>query len=404
MECDIAIIGAGPAGCSAAIKLAASGLNIVIVDKARFPRDKICGDALSVDVVNQLAMLSKELSCEFKNMAEKTASHGVTIYSPNGKSVSIPFLNNGKAKCGYIVMRQNFDYLLFKEVKKYPNVQIIENKAISEINLEGDKVIIQGDDLLLKSKLVIGADGAYSIVNKHLGKIRVDKKHYSAGLRIYYENLRQFHPNNYIELYFFKDILPGYLWVFPLSNNRANVGIGMLSASISAKRIHLRAKLEELLATHPALKDRFSNARALETIRGFGLPLGSKKRPISGERFLLTGDAAGLIDPFSGEGIANAIRSGRVAAEHATKCFITQDFSASFNASYDQEIYSRMWKEFKISRSLQNLCTYSWLFNFLVGKAAQSAYLKKLLTDALAEVNVKKVLTRPCFYIRLLFR
>ncbi|MEM7110743.1 MAG: geranylgeranyl reductase, partial [Bacteroidota bacterium] len=81
-----------------------------------------------------------------------------------------------------------------------------------------------------------------------------------------------------------------------------------------------------------------------------------------------------------------------------------QDFSASFNTSYDNEIYSRMWKEFKISRSLQNLCTYSWLFNFLVGKAAQSAYLKKLLTDALAEVNVKKVLTRPGFYIRLLFR
>lgn len=404
LEFDIAIVGAGPAGCSAAIKLAASGLSIAIIDKASFPRDKICGDALSVDVINQLSMLSEELAIEFQQMAEKTAAHGVTIYAPNGHGVNIPFVNKGEKKCGYIVTRQDFDHLLFKTVKRNTKIQVFENQTISTVDLENGWVALEGDDLFLKCKLVIGADGAYSIVNKHLGKIQVDKRHYSAGLRVYYENVEHFHKDNYIELYFFQDILPGYLWVFPLPNKKANVGIGMLSSAVSRKKVNLRAKLQELTSSHPLLKERFSDARELETIKGFGLPLGSKKRSVSGERFLLTGDAAGLIDPFSGEGIANAIRSGRVAAEHAIECFKAQDFSSTFNTSYDKEIYSRMWKEFKISRSLQNLCKYPWLFNFVVSKAAQSTYLTKLLTQALAEVDVKKILTRPGFYLRLLFK
>ena len=164
--------------------------------------------------------------------------------------------------------------------------------------------------------MIIGADGAHSVVAKYLGTTTIERKHHSAGLRVYYENITSFHPDRYIELYFFNEILPGYLWIFPLPDNKANVGIGMLSDTITKKKINLRETLEKLMRTHPALKERFQYARPLETVKGFGLPLGSKQRKISGDRILLAGDAASLIDPFSGEGIGNAIRSGRVAAEH----------------------------------------------------------------------------------------
>jgi menaquinone-9 beta-reductase len=132
--------------------------------------------------------------------------------------------------------------------------------------------------------------------------------------------------------------------------------------------------------------------------------LGSKLRNISGERFLLTGDAASLIDPFSGEGIGNAIRSGRVAAEHILTCFDQQNFSAEYNLAYDKEIYRRMWKELKVSHSLQKLCRYPWLFNFVVKKGNQSKYLKQFLVEALANVEIKRLLTRPAFYYRMLFK
>lgn len=252
--------------------------------------------------------------------------------------------------------------------------------------------------------MVIGADGAQSVVAKYLGMANIERKHHSAGLRVYYENITSFHPGKFIELYFFKEILPGYLWIFPLPDNKANVGIGMLSDTISKNKINLRETLEKLILTQPVLKERFLNARPLETVKGFGLPLGSKRRKISGERILLAGDAASLIDPFSGEGIGNAIRSGRVAAEHVLSCFSKNDFSASFNASYDKEIYRRMWKELKISKTLQLLCRKTWLLNFVVTKANRSQYLQKFLVDALANPDQKKLLTNPGFYYRLLFK
>ncbi|MEM6522791.1 MAG: geranylgeranyl reductase family protein [Bacteroidota bacterium] len=404
MKFDIAIVGAGPAGSSAAIKLAKSGLKIAVIDQASFPRDKICGDALSVDVVNQLGMLSPELASEFERLSEKIPSQGVSIFAPNGKQVNIPFVNKGVNKCGYVIPRIKFDNLLFRQLNKFPNVENFENQKISEIKKTQNGVKVLGENFSISCPLIIGADGAHSVVNKHLGNIRVDKDHYSAGLRVYYKNVHGFNDGNYIELYFFKDILPGYLWIFPLPNNKANVGIGMLSSTVSKKRVNLKVVLNKLLRSHPLLKDRFKKSIPLETVKGFGLPLGSKKRSISGERFLLTGDAAGLIDPFSGEGIANAIRSGRVAAEHAISCFATNNFSEGFNKAYDKEIYSRMWREFKISRGLQNLCKYPGLFNFIVNKANQSKYLTELLTQALAEIDVKQVLTKPGFYLRLLFK
>jgi flavin-dependent dehydrogenase len=176
----------------------------------------------------------------------------------------------------------------------------------------------------------------------------------------------------------------------------------MLSSVVSRKKVNLKDTLTRLIKSHPELRERFKNAQPLETAKGYGLPLGSKKRALSGDRFLLTGDAASLIDPFSGEGIANAIRSGRIAAAHILKCFERKDFSKSFNEQYDQEIYRRMWNELKLSRALQQLCKYPWLFNFVVKKANQNKHAHQLLIDALSNVDKKKSLIDPAFYYKLL--
>ncbi len=402
---DVVIVGAGPAGSSCAIKLANSGLKVALLDKASFPRDKTCGDALSVDVVNQLPMLSENLASAFNKMQDKIASYGVKIFSPDHNHIDIPFIYKGSKSHGYISTRMSFDNLLFSEAKQTNNVSVYENCTVSVIEVKDNKNIIQTTTGTFEAAIVVGADGAHSIVSKYLGDIKVEKNHYSAGLRVYYENVASFHEENFIELHFFKDILPGYLWIFPLADNKANVGIGMLSSTVSKKKVNLKETLTKLLQTHPHLVDRFKDAKALETIKGYGLPLGSKKRNLSGERFLLTGDAAALIDPFSGEGIANAIRSGRVAADHLIACFKEQNFSAAFNKAYDKEIYRRMWNEFKISRTLQNVVRYPRLFNFVIKKARQSKYLQKFLIEALAEVEKKKkILYRPAFYFRMLFK
>lgn len=397
-------MGAGPAGTATAISLKDSGLSVALMDKSIFPRDKICGDALSVDVVNQLEMLAPSLSREFSNLERKGASYGVKIYSPDRNSIEIPFIYRGEKACGYTCQRIDFDTLLMKHLINVPNVKVFEGCEVSALENEKDRIHIKSSHGNFSAKVIIGCDGAHSIVGKNLQKLKPDKNHYSAGLRVYYEGVASFHPENFIELHFMKDILPGYLWIFPLPENKANVGIGMLSSVVSRKKINLREVLSKFLSTDPNLKDRFKSARPLETVKGFGLPLGSMRRQLSGDRFILTGDAASLIDPFTGEGIANAIRSGRIAASHILKSFQQQDFSASFNLQYDQEIYRKMWKEFQLSRSMQNLCKYPFLFNFIVKKANKHPKVHQFLIESLADINKKKTLTQPGFYYQMLFR
>ncbi|CAN5191687.1 geranylgeranyl reductase family protein [soil metagenome] len=401
---DVVIVGAGPAGCACAIQLAKTNLNVAIIDKSVFPRDKTCGDALSYDVVNQLQMLSPELSQNFQKLSLKLPSGGVRIFSPDRNKIDIPFIHAGKKSEGFTCKRIDFDNFLFQHVKSLSKIHVFENCACNQIREDADKIVVITDSITFYSKMIVGADGAHSLIAKRSGNMAVDKDHYSAGLRVYYKNVTGFQENNFIELHFLKEVLPGYLWIFPMSNNEANVGLGILSSAVAKNKINLKEKLTEVLKSDPVFKERFKNAEPLETIKGYGLPLGSKKRKLSGSRFLLTGDAASMIDPFSGEGIGNAIRCGRVAAEHIQKCFAEDNFSSEFNLQYDREIYRRMWNELRVSRMLQQLLKHPWLYNLIVRKANKNKYLKQFVTEALADVDTKKkLIVSPLFYLRVLF-
>jgi geranylgeranyl reductase family protein len=401
---DILVIGAGPAGAACALRLSKSGYNVAILEKDVFPRDKTCGDALSVDVVNQLPMLSEELLSDFLALPQKLSSHGVKIVAPDGKFLDIPFIYKGEKKHGFLCKRIDFDHLLYKHMSYSPHIRIIQNCKVSDIQQNGDGITVNTSKGVFKGKVIVGADGAKSVVARNLRKSELERNHFSAGLRVYYEGVTHFHPDNYIELYFFKEILPGYLWVFPLPDNQANVGLGMLASKVAKKKINLKETLNYLLATHPDLKDRFKNAKPIETIKGHGLPLGSKKRAISGERFLLVGDAAGLIDPLSGEGVGNALRSGRVAAEHLIRCIEQNNYTADFNKQYDAEIYCRMWKELKISRSLQTMYKHTFLLNTIIRKANKNKHFLRFMIEAMSDIETKNVLAKPAFYYNLFFK
>lgn len=401
---DVTIVGAGPAGCTTALQLSNKGLKVAILEKERFPRDKICGDALSADVINQIYRIDDSLAKNFNQLKTKKASNGVRFFAPNHQQLDIDFVNNNhKEAAGFIVKRIDFDNFYFNQIKDINNIDIYENYKVTDISKEEDGVTIITSEQSFKTRIVVGADGANSIINRKLTTNKLEKKHHCAGLRQYFENVSGFHPNNHIELHFYKDILPGYFWIFPLPNNQANVGLGMLSSEVSKQNINLKEKLKDIVNNHPNIKERFKNAKPIENIQGFGLPIGSKKKQLSGDHFLLLGDAANLIDPFTGEGIGNAIRSGRIAAEHIAKAFNQNQFSAKFNQQYDKEIYRAMWKELRISRSLQMLLNYPRIFNFVVNKANKNDSVRMLLTSMLDNVDLKRELLKPSFYIKLFF-
>ena len=401
---DVVIVGAGPAGCAAAYMLSGKGLKIGLLEKDTFPRDKICGDAFGADVTRQFHLMSEELTDKLQNFSQKIPANGVRFVTPANKLLDIEFtIPKDKYGGGFVAKRLDFDNFFFSETSKLGDVEIFQNQQVKSITTSADKIVLQTATASFEAKIALGADGTQSVLNKRLASNKVEKKHYAAGIRQYYSNVKNFHPDNHIELHFYKEILPGYLWVFPLPDNRANVGLAMLSSIVSSKKINLKEQLDTLLKNNPVLKERFKDAVPLENVQGYGLPLGSKKRTISGNRFLLLGDAAGLIDPFTGEGIGNAIRSGRIAASHAIKAIKENRFDADFNQQYDKEIYFKMWNEFKFGYSLQKLFRHPALINFVAKKANKNKSVQLLLSSMLNDIDLKKELAKPSFYFKLFF-
>lgn len=401
---DVVIVGAGPAGCAAAYMLSGKGLKIALLEKTQFPRDKTCGDALSADISRQLHLMSNDLGKKFEMLSEKVVSNGVRFFSPNSERLDIPFqAPKEHFGGGFVARRVDFDQYLFDEVKALPDVEVFENFPLLSTEISNEKINLKTPDAVFQADIALGADGAHSVLNKRLPKTHSLKDQNSAGLRQYYENVKGCHEENFIELHFYKDILPGYFWIFPLPGNKVNVGIGILTGVIRKKKINLKKEFEKIIATHPVIKERFAEAIPLEDVKGYGLPLGSVKRPISGDRFLLLGDAAALTEPFTGEGIANAIRSGRIAAAHVQQGFLKNRFDEKFNAAYDREIYRKMLHEFRFGRTMQKLFRYPGLINYIVKKGNTNKSVQLLLSSTLNNVNMKKIVFNPSFYLRLFF-
>ncbi len=408
LKFDVIIVGAGPSGSSCAINLANTGLKIAVIDKAIFPRDKICGDGLSGDVINVLKKFPYNIFDDFKKLSNKTGSWGIKIVAPNLKYVNVSFLNhkdkNKIAPPGYVCKRIDFDNFLFEHLKKYQNITVFENFKVNDVIISDDNVIVKSKNQNIKGKLVVGADGAHSIISKKTANRIIFKKHYVLGLRVYYENVSDMHPDNFIELHFLKELLPGYFWIFPFSDNKVNVGLGMLYDTIIKKKINLKEKLIDIIENHPSISPRFKNARRLNNIQGYDIPLCSKKRNISGNRFLLLGDAASLVDPFTGEGISNAMISGVIAAKHITQCFENNNFSSDFMKQYDYNIYNKLWKELKLKYNVQKILKHSWIFNFIINKKTNKNKNNFNIVNYEDIVNIQKKLSRVSYYLNLLLR
>jgi flavin-dependent dehydrogenase len=166
--------------------------------------------------------------------------------------------------------------------------------------------------------------------------------------------------------------------------------------------VNLKVDMLRGIANNPSIKDRFKNARLVSKVQGWGLPLGSKKRPLSGNRFLLVGDAGSLIDPFTGEGIGNAMYSGMMAANHIAEAVKLQRFDEAFLKIYDEAFYDRQWDELKLSHTMQKLCKYPWLFNFVVNKAHKNKTLRETISCMFEDLDLRAKLRNPLFYIKLL--
>lgn len=283
---DIIIIGAGPAGSSCALFAHRAGLNSLLLDKKSFPRDKICGDAIS----GKSMIYLKELNL-FDKIEKEDAFviSKVTISSPKGDQIDLDLDPDGnkRNKKGYVCRREVFDNILFQEAKTCTDYR--ENFTVKDLLIKEDQVYgvkginSQGNEEEFQAKVVIGADGFNSLIAKKMSIFKREAKHWAIATRAYYSGIKDLQDS--LELHFHKDFQSGYFWIFPLKNGKANVGIGMLDSVLKAKKINIKEAHEKAIKSD-FLKERFKDAVLLSPIQGANLPFASLERKLYGNGFL----------------------------------------------------------------------------------------------------------------------
>ena len=360
----MAIIGAGPAGTACALALRHSGLRVALLDKAQFPRDKVCGDAVPGHALKALRQLDPAFVEALWQLQPLDAVRESRLVAPNGDSLRMRW-----KLPSFSCPRETLDAALLELVRAHSATEIMESTGLKDLQIEADGVRLrpaQGPEITCQ--LVIGCDGANSVVGrKLLPEPRLARAHHCVGVRTYFENIADTESGT-TEFFLTRDYLAGYVWLFPVGQGRYNVGLGMLAEVVARHKVDLKETMQRLLATHPALAGRFAEARQLGPIVGFGLPLGGGRvRPVSGARFMLCGDAASLIDPLQGHGIDTAMQSGILAAAQALACFEKQDFSAGFMQEYDAQVAHKIGRKLaKSYRLMRFLSNKAWLVNAAV--------------------------------------
>lgn len=402
IKSDVCIIGAGPAGATTSLFLAQMGISHLILDAAVFPRDKVCGDGLDLKVVRVLrhldpAIIEHELpenqffmpcyGTRFFTQNDRIADF---VYDPaqNNGFRSRSFVKNDHSSLFWTAKRLHFDdFLVNKFDRRFADFR--QGTKVEKIERDGRGWLVYAQGMEIHTKLLIGADGDHSVMLRHLNERRIDRRHYAGTLRQYWRGVANLHPKNLIEVYFPPGLPMSYFYIFPLPDNEANVGYGMVS-EVAAKGGHnLREIFSRLIREDPVMAPRFRNAQALDNPAGWGIPLASRRRRAFGDGYLLAGDAASLVCPTSGEGIGTGMISGYIAAHFVQKALKNKRFDAEQFKNYDREIYRRLRSEIRLYNLMMRLSPriydfglnllapnplFRWSFHRRVGGWLKTAY------------------------------
>ncbi len=305
---DVVVVGAGPSGSAAATKLARSGVEVLVVDKATFPREKICGDGLTTAALRELDALGLDPA----DVPSWIEVDDVLVRSPSGREVTFPLPRHG-GLYGAVARRRELDAALVA-LARDAGAEVLEGHALKAATEHSDGIDLDIDGLgTVRATTVIGADGMWSPLRRALGLADPTYRGEWHAFRQYVTGVSERAANELI-VWFEPDLLPGYAWSFPLAGGAANVGYGILRGG-SYKVSDMGALWRELLARPHIRSFLGPDAVAEGPHRAWPIPARVDRAVLGAGHALFVGDAATATDPMTGEGIGQALATGRWAAE-----------------------------------------------------------------------------------------
>lgn len=370
---DVVVVGAGPAGSSAARFCAEKGLSVLVVEKRQeIGSPKRCGEGLSKSGTERMGIEPDE------SWVSRTIK-GASVYAPNGKRITVDL----EGPEGWVIERKLFDKYLAK-LASQAGAKIITKTEVFGVEREGNGIVARmrsrGETFEIPCKILVVCDGVESRVARMLGidttlslaDIASCAQFEMAGVKI--------DPDR-IELYFGNEIAPGgYVWIFPKGENTANVGIGVRKPY---------SKKSALVCLKDFIKERDSLRKgSVIEVNSGGAPVGGFLERMVGDNFMIVGDAAHQVSPIHGGGIAESYVAGRIASEVIARAFEKGDFSKKFLSEYEREWEKQRGKKLKKILKLRKVVEklsdeeLNWLAEYLKGEElvdlAKASGFKKL--------------------------